>query len=72
MVSSVAKALQAYMLDRGVITNLDGLATTTSFERNPDQEDKPMDICKVCRVEDNHCYTCKGKGHHSKDCPKQK
>ena len=31
MVGAVANALQAYTLDMGGITNLDGLATTTNF-----------------------------------------
>ena len=30
-----------------------------------------MEIGKICRVEDDRCYTCKEKGHHSKDCPKK-
>ena len=60
MVSAIANALQANMLDMGFITNLEGLASTTSFERSQDLEDKPMEVSKVSKVEDDHCYTCKG------------
>ena len=36
MVGAVANALQVCTLDTGGITNLDGLATTTSFETQPE------------------------------------
>ena len=34
MVSAAANAMEAYFLDTGVISSLDGLASTTTFERH--------------------------------------
>ena len=56
--------------------NLDGLATTTNFETQPEygidnfDKEEPMEIGKVCKVEDKKCYYCQEKGHYARICKK--
>ena len=70
MVGAVANALQAFTLDMGGIANLDGLATTTNFETQPEygidnfDKEEPMEIGKV---EDNKCFFCNKKGHYARE-----
>ncbi len=69
MVAAAANAMEAYSLDTGVITNLDGLASTTNFEIQDQYGEEPMDIN---RIGDDKCFNCDGKGHHARNCPKPK
>ena len=70
MVAASAHAMEAYSLDTGYISNLDGLAATTSFEhRHHYDEVEDMEIGKVG---DGKCYYCDCHGHIAKDCPKRK
>ena len=58
MARSFANAIEAYSLDTGVLSNLDGLASTTTFERH-NQGEEAMEVNKV---EDDKCYKCQPKG----------
>ena len=68
MVAASANAMEAYSLDTGAISNLDGLASTTNFESHQ-YGDEAMDVNKIG---DDKCFNCSAKGHHQKDCPKPK
>ena len=64
--TAVGQAREAYHLGVGVVTSLDGLASTTMQNRYlQPRGDEPMDIGKV---EDRTCYNCKRKGHLAADC----
>ena len=63
MVSAMANAMQAYMLDMDVIPHLESFAAMTTFEEHGDQADEPM----INKVEDGKCLRLQHKGHHTKD-----
>ena len=52
------------------------LATTTNFNTQPEygvdnfDKEEPMELGKVCRVEDDKCYNCQERGHHARDSKK--
>ena len=46
MASAAANAMEAYSLDTGFISNLDGLASTTTFEIQ-DQGEEAIEVNKI-------------------------
>ena len=69
MVAASAHAMEAYSLDTGYVTNLDGLSATTTFEHRYHDDVGDMEIGKVG---DGKCFYCDCGGHHAKDRPKRK
>ena len=63
MLKSVAKALECFKMDTGLVTNLDGLAATTAA--NPGSWEEPMDLSSIHKI---ICYNYGQEGHISAKC----
>ena len=73
MTTVVGRAREAYQLGCGVVSNLDGLASTTRMTSGWSQQNRqgggvePMEIDKVQNI-DKKCYKCDKPGNFATDC----
>jgi hypothetical protein len=66
--TAVGQARQAWELKTGMVSNLDGLASTTMPNRYLADRGEAMEVDRV-GGEDRDCYKCGKKGHLARDCP---